>query len=112
MLTGGTFSISNEYYYDKITGLLVESICTVSGELSPYPNGTKASYIQMLTSTTAFTALDPEESTTARLINAAGIAVVAGMMVAAAITQRRQQKTTINSGRHQDIHSISGHSTC
>jgi hypothetical protein len=103
MIPGEKRTYSNELYYDKTTGLLVEMNITVTDSLPPYANETKTSYIQTLTSTTAFTfnTIRPEEgtiplNTTNLLITTAAIAIVAVTMVAAAITQHRKQKTTTN----------------
>jgi hypothetical protein len=95
----GNFTYSNEAYYDETTGLLVETNITVTGALSPYPNGTKASYITTLTTTTAFSALpplNPESKAIALPVTTAAIAVVALTMIAAATTQHRKRKTTTN----------------
>jgi hypothetical protein len=89
-------SISEEAYYDKITGLLVESILTWTN----LRDGTTHSDIQTLTSTTAFNSSDtaftpnPAETTVAPLIIAAAIAFIAVTVAVAAITQRRKLKTT------------------
>jgi hypothetical protein len=85
---------SNKLYYDKDTGLLVESNITVG-----FYSGEKDRYIATLNSTTAFATfppLSPGEKAIAPLVFTAGIAVVAVVMVAVAIAQRRQRKTTTN----------------
>jgi hypothetical protein len=92
---------SNEAYYDKITGLLVASIIT-----DTRLDGTKDTWTRILNSTTAFTGLNStgptilptilptEETTVALLVTTAAIAMVALTMIAAAITQHKQRKTT------------------
>ena len=89
---------SNEAYYYKITGLLVESIITDTQQ-----NGIKHTWNRTLYSTTAFTGLNStgptilpsEETNAATPITAAAIAFIAVTVVAVAIiTQHRKQKTT------------------
>jgi hypothetical protein len=85
---------SNEVYYDKDTGLLVESNITTG-----FYSGEKDSYIAILNYTTAFPTfppLSPEEKAIAPLVFTVGIAAVAVIMVAVAIAQRRQRKTATN----------------
>jgi hypothetical protein len=88
---GVNWTWSNDVYYDKITGLLVKWNWTLAGYFSPYPNGTRISYIRTLTSTTAFTS-----PITVPLITTAGTAVVAITIVAAIATSHRKLKTTAN----------------
>jgi hypothetical protein len=86
---GVNITYSYEAYYDKITGLIVKGIITFMG----------ASYIETLTSTTAFNTLpplNPEEQAIALPFITAAIAIVPLTLVAVAITQHRKQKTRRN----------------
>jgi hypothetical protein len=96
---GVNWTWSNDVYYDKLTGLLVKWNWTLAGYFSPYPNGTKVSYIKMLTSTTAFDAsasstLSPEDKAIALPVITAAIAFIAVIIAAAVITQQRKLRTT------------------
>lgn len=95
---GENFSYSDEAYYDKITGLLVQGNITVTGGLSPCPNGTKGSYIKTLTSTTAFTSADSAEPTTGVVLQVTTgvIALIAVTIIAATISSHKRLKTTAN----------------
>jgi hypothetical protein len=86
---GENYSYSNEAYFDKITGLLVESNITTAWGF--YPNMTKISLIAMLTSTSAFTS-----PIAVPLITTAVTAIVAVTIIAATITSHKKLKTTTN----------------
>jgi hypothetical protein len=99
---GAKFTYSYEAYYDKMTGLLVETNITITERLSPHANETKSSIITMLTSTnaftfpTGFTAQVSEENTIATLIITTPIALIVVTMAKPANTQHRKRKKTTN----------------
>jgi hypothetical protein len=95
---------SYDAYYDKVTGLLVSADLTVTNYVTTGWIKEVGTYIQTLTSTTAFNSSDttftpnPAETTTPLPIIAEAIAFIASTVAiavaAAAITQRRKLKTT------------------
>jgi hypothetical protein len=91
---------SLQAYWDKATGLAIQTNETIRGKIAFLPETPAGSYICNLTSTTAFTTTQSTENATALLIITigAGIMVAATVLIitAASITQHGKPKTTTN----------------
>jgi hypothetical protein len=91
---------SLQAYWDKATGLAIQTNETITGKIVALPEIPAGSYVYNLTSTTAFTTTQPTANATALLILTIGagilVAAAALTITAAAITQHGKPKTTEN----------------